>query len=471
MRAAFRKLGTLTAMPWGFFVNPFFFLVCLAAPQSAFASGSVYKVMGSDHLFFDSIESACNSSEAMSAFVSKHMSSSFTFISVSSKPPRNESQCYVQLRYRDNDPADYGGPEPIYIGSCQSKIGDSKTLQLPASRSTTSSLFAAAEPPSTYCFSGCSANRNSNAYGCTPSSEDGLSGTCSADYQFDGASCNSSSNPSLEPPVDDSGSGGDTGGGDTGGGDSGGESGGGDSGGGDSGGGDSGGGDSGGGDSGGGDTGGGDSGGGDTGGGDTGGGGTGTTGGATSADIRNLGDRITNAIAGHYNSLASSIAALGDRLTGKLDQLGDKVDQLNGPAFSEGDIPGEFGGIALGFDAGNDLAGQINAAVEQVVAEREAGLLDDLGSIDGMVSGWFGPGGKNIDSNDLLGSMFPAPSGCRDYVLPVYRDIVLTLPVCHLAAIKPLLEWVFAVLTAIAVWRILMNGLLAAAGRSLSGAR
>ena len=88
-----------------------------------------------------------------------------------------------------------------------------------------------------------------------------------------------------------------------------------------------------------------------------------------------------------------------------------------------------------------------------------------------MVSGWFGPGGKNIDSNDLLGSMFPAPSGCRDYVLPVYRDIVLTLPVCHLAAIKPLLEWVFAVLTAIAVWRILMNGLLAAAGRSLSGAR
>lgn len=471
MRAAFRKLGTLTLMAWGF----------LFSTQS-FAASERYYNSQNKASFYASVSEAC-----MAADLSSH-ANSVSFIdpapdgTYSYNNPNSSYSCNYTFSYYP-----YGNPQhslqtstskglvTVYKGpSCIS--GQSTQFSFSGTVSVVNgSPFATVDAPSTYCSNACEYVRTGSGKDCSISGE---SSSCQFDFQTTGENC------SAPPPTDGGGDtgggdsgGGDTGGGDTGGGDSGGgdtgggDSGGGDSGGGDSGGGDSGGGDSGGGDSGGGDSGGGDTGGGDSGGGDTGGGGTGTTGGATSADIRNLGDRITNAIAGHYNSLASSIAALGDRLTGKLDQLGDKVDQLNGPAFSEGDVPGEAGGTAPGSDAGNDLAGQITDAVDQAVAEREAGLRDDLGTIDGMVSDWFGPGGNNIDSNDLLGSMFPAPSGCRDYVLPVHRDIVLTLPVCRLAAIKPLLEWVFAVLTAIGVWRILMNGLLGSAGRSTSGRR
>lgn len=474
MRAAFRKLGTLTLMAWGFLFSTH----ALAATPYRLSVGGYFGIdpvnaclmlplSAVDARSFPNSAYGWRATEVLPQTTSSGLNNicqfRFSHPSYSSTKTGNGTASGVSI-YAYSDPADSCGVDEdkiLYFSGAVVQINGQS--------------LAAVDPPSQFCQKGCNYNRQSNHNSC---SINGDKSTCSYTFVSDGSACNTASSdtsdPSEKPEDFDSGTGsGGSGDGDTGG--TGGDSGGCASGigcdnGSGSGGGDSGGGDSGG-DSGGGDTGGGDSGGGDTGGGDTGGGGTGTTGGATSADIRNLGDRITNAIAGHYNSLASSIAGLGDRLTGKLDQLGDKVDQLNGPAFSEGDVPGEAGGTAPGSDAGNDLAGQITDAVDQAVAEREAGLRDDLGTIDGMVSDWFGPSGNNIDSNDLLGSMFPAPSGCRDYVLPVHRDIVLTLPVCRLAAIKPLLEWVFAVLTAIGVWRILMNGLLGSAGRSTSGRR
>lgn len=478
MRAAFRKLGTLTAMPWGFFV------ILLIFNNPVFAGERPWRVslIGVGELgFAKDYNSACSNyaSRAISKFKQDALPNSYqSTLQLSYSHPQLSSHSAYSCMFKTQhgDLTGIGLSAEISLQACLDS--DSKDLYFSGSVvQINGQSLAAVDPPSQFCQKGCNYNRQSSHNSC---SINGEQSTCSYTFVSDGSACDTApgdmSDPSEKPEDFDSGTGsGGSGDGDTGG--TGGDSGGCasgigcDNGSGSGGGGDSGGGDTGGGDSGGGDTGGGDSGGGDTGGGDTGGGGTGTTGGATSADIRNLGDRITNAIAGHYNSLASSIAGLGDRLTGKLDQLGDKVDQLNGPAFSEGDVPGEAGGTAPGSDAGNDLAGQITDAVDQAVAEREAGLRDDLGTIDGMVSDWFGPGGNNIDSNDLLGSMFPAPSGCRDYVLPVHRDIVLTLPVCRLAAIKPLLEWVFAVLTAIGVWRILMNGLLGSAGRSTSGRR
>lgn len=468
MRAAFRKLGTLTLMAWGF----------LSSTES-FAASERYYLNKNPEVYFSSISSACLSADLSGSddpnmgYTDSRMTGDYSSYSSSHECIWTRNERGVLRTYHGYYVV---RPAPSCVSDQTDQFSFPGTVSI-----VNGSPSAVVDAPSSYCSNACEYVRTSNGKSCSISGE---TSSCQFEFQTTGENCSS------PPPTDDGGDtgGGDTGGGDTGGGDSGGgdsggcasgigcdngsgSGGGGDSGGGDTGGGDTGGGDSGGGDSGGGDSGGGDTGGGDSGGGDTGGGGTGTTGGATSADIRNLGDRITNAIAGHYNSLASSIAGLGDRLTGKLDQLGDKVDQLNGPAFSEGDVPGEAGGTAPGSDAGNDLAGQITDAVDQAVAEREAGLRDDLGTIDGMVSDWFGPGGNNIDSNDLLGSMFPAPSGCRDYVLPVHRDIVLTLPVCRLAAIRPLLEWVFAVLTAIGVWRILMNGLLGSAGRSTSGRR
>jgi len=489
MRAAFRKLGTLTLMAWGFlFFSP-----------SVLASGPVY--LPSNGGYYSDAQAACDAAweyaklnvQGDPTLVAAHAdqtSCTFTYTTWRGTAYGQGLSCasdvpYCRIQREPSCPSDES-KDLFFSGSVFSSGGTN---------------YAVTDAPSSYCINGCNYNRISNASSC---SIDGDKSTCSYEFVSDATTCTSvpdpesdSPDPTQEPdgymPGATTGtpSTGDTGGntGSTGGdtGDMGGcastlgcgdTSGSGPVGGGDTG--DTGGtgGDTGGtgGDTGGtgGDTGGtgGDTSGTGTGTGDTGGStGTGTTGAATSADIRNLGDRLTTAITGHYNSLASSISGLGDRLTGKLDQLGEKVDALNGPAFSEGDVPGEDGGTVSGSESGTALAGQIGAAVDQAVADREAALRDDLGTIDGMVSGWFGPNGTNIDSNDLLGSMFPAPAGCRDYTLPVYQDIVLTLPVCRLAAIKPLLEWVFAVLTAIGVWRILMNGLIGSAGRETSGRR
>ena len=411
MRAAFRTLATLTALLWGFF--PFGSSYAASPYTNPVAPGSYYS----------SGAEACTAVipdlEAAFAAYGGSLTIKYAYKSFSYDGLCNytyvRSDGATSGNYAENSSGTNGEISAAIIQSaCVS--GESKTLYFSGGVAPVNGTpYATATAPATYCISGCNYNRNSNQQSCSISGE---TSTCSFSFVSDAATCNSS--PSSDDPTQPPSTGGDTGGtgGDTGGtgGDTGGT-------------------------------------GGDTGGtgGDTGGtgGDTGGTGGdtsdptdaATSCDIDKLGDRVVGAI-----------TDLGDRLSAQLnalDGLGTAYD--SSAEWSDGEAS------AVGEGAGEGVSDAIGTAVDDAVAEHEAEVEDALSDVPGQVEGMFGD--APLDS---LRNILPSPKGCSDYIIPfsvMQYSFQLTLPVCFLAAIKPLLEWLMWCLTAIGVWNIFYSGL------------
>ena len=183
---------------------------------------------------------------------------------------------------------------------------------------------------------------------------------------------------------------------------------------------------------------------------------------ATSADIRSLGDRITGAISSAYDRLASAISGVRNDLQGMSDAIGD----LSGPEWgADGGLDDGSGIGEMGGELGGGIVEGLNTATDDAIASRDGELQDALDGIAGQVEDWFGDKGSKIDPDNLLGFL-PREASCSDIPISVKlgkEDANFVIPVCSLSSVKEILKWVFYALTIIGIWKILMNGMIVSA--------
>ncbi|WP_457980157.1 hypothetical protein L0Y47_05580 [Ectopseudomonas composti] len=176
--------------------------------------------------------------------------------------------------------------------------------------------------------------------------------------------------------------------------------------------------------------------------------------GATNEAIGELGDSLGEKI-DKTNSLLDGIRGVLDGMAEGLDALTDGLlgDEYDGSGDGDGEAEG------LGSEAGSELAQSLteamnNAHEEQLVDDELA--LDKLArDIDGV--DFFGENSQVAALLNFADELLPSHSSCVDYVISLSLDRYtadIVLPVCRIAAIKPLLEWVIYIITAIGLWRI-----------------
>lgn len=184
--------------------------------------------------------------------------------------------------------------------------------------------------------------------------------------------------------------------------------------------------------------------------------------GATSADIRSLGDRITGAISSAYDRLASAISGVRNDLQG----MNEAIEELSGPEWgADGGLDDGSGIGEMGGELGGGIVEGINTATDDAIASRDGELQEALDGIAGQVEDWFGDKGSKIDPDNLLGFL-PREASCSDIPISVKlgrEDANLVIPVCSLSSVKDILKWVFYALTIIGIWKILMNGMIVSA--------
>ncbi|MCY1288636.1 hypothetical protein D9M70_376850 [compost metagenome] len=174
--------------------------------------------------------------------------------------------------------------------------------------------------------------------------------------------------------------------------------------------------------------------------------------GATNQAIEELGEKLGPKI-DKTNSL------LGD-IKGKLDQLLEGVlgDEYDGTGTgTDGDAE------AAGKGAGDALADQIGKQGDKLLGEREAEVDSALKALPNTVTNsWFGADGSKVGLNNVLDRMLPSAMGCTSYTINLRLDKYsanLVLPVCELTRLKPLLEYIIWIITAVGLWKILYAGL------------
>ncbi|WP_417532463.1 MULTISPECIES: hypothetical protein [Pseudomonadales] len=195
---------------------------------------------------------------------------------------------------------------------------------------------------------------------------------------------------------------------------------------------------------------------------------------AAAGDVATLGNRLVDATYAAANGVISAINGVGNKVDGvgkKVDGLGDKIDDLGdslqGESYSEGEGEGAGNADGIGDEAGDSLADLINSAVDEAKQARTDSFNEEVDKVDGMLGEWFGEDASGV-GGAILDGLFPKSSSCSEFnVVWHAKGYSLTLPVCELTRLKSILEWVFGILTAIAVWRILMNTLNQAAASAV----
>lgn len=177
--------------------------------------------------------------------------------------------------------------------------------------------------------------------------------------------------------------------------------------------------------------------------------------GATNEAIEQLGDGLGGKI-DKTNSLLDGISGI---LDGVADGLGELTDGLLGEGYDgSGDANG--GGIeGSGFEAGDALGQNLSQQMTQIAEEQSVSDELDLEHIAAEVDDlqFFGEGSQVAELLTFVDGLLPAHTGCVDYSIPVTlgdysADIVL--PMCRISALKPLLEWIIYIVTAIGLWNI-----------------
>lgn len=184
--------------------------------------------------------------------------------------------------------------------------------------------------------------------------------------------------------------------------------------------------------------------------------------GATNEGLNELGDELGAKI-DKTNSLLGGISGL---LEGIGDQLGELMDGLFGEDYDgSGDGDGEaIAGEAQGL--GQQLGDLIGEQTEQIIGERdgeaESILENEIPKLVAGKDGIFDPDGFVVGSLDFLNDVLPSAYGCNNYEIDFdlgqYHS-KLTLPVCELTRLKPLLEYLVWMITIIGFWKILYSGL------------
>lgn len=177
--------------------------------------------------------------------------------------------------------------------------------------------------------------------------------------------------------------------------------------------------------------------------------------GATNEAIGKLGDELGDKI-GEGNDLLGDIKGILEGIAEGIEGLTEGLlgDEYDGSGDGDGD-----GTEGAGSDLGNELAGMLG---DQMGDAREEQLVADELSLDKIVDDvdgdkWFGDNSQVAGLLDLAKDLLPAHTGCADVAISFNLDRYSTrliLPVCDLTRLKPLLEWIIYVVTAIGLWKI-----------------
>lgn len=177
--------------------------------------------------------------------------------------------------------------------------------------------------------------------------------------------------------------------------------------------------------------------------------------GATNEAIGKLGDELGDKI-GEGNDLLGDIKGILEGIAEGIEGLTEGLlgDEYDGSGDGDGD-----GTEGAGSDLGNELAGMLG---DQMGDAQEEQLVADELSLDQIVDEvdsdqWFGDNSQVAGLLDFAKDLLPAATNCNDVAVTFNLDRYSTrviLPVCDLAPIKPLLEWIIYVVTAIGLWKI-----------------
>ncbi|WP_161864823.1 hypothetical protein [Pseudomonas yangonensis] len=177
--------------------------------------------------------------------------------------------------------------------------------------------------------------------------------------------------------------------------------------------------------------------------------------GATNEAIGKLGEELGDKI-GEGNDLLGDIKGILEGIADGIEGLTDGLlgDDYDGSGDGDGD-----GVEGAGSDLGNELAGmigdQLGEAQDEQLASDELSLDKIVDNVDG--DKWFGDNSQVAGLLDLAKDLLPAHTACADVAISFNLDRYSTrliLPVCDLTRLKPLLEWIIYVVTAIGLWKI-----------------
>lgn len=189
--------------------------------------------------------------------------------------------------------------------------------------------------------------------------------------------------------------------------------------------------------------------------GETGGSPQGSDEGATNEAIGKLGEELGDKI-GEGNDLLGDIKGILEGIAEGIEGLTEGLlgDEYDGSGDGDGD-----GLEGTGSELGNELAGmigdQLGEAQEEQLVSDELSLDKIVDSVDG--DKWFGDNSQVASLLNFTKDLLPAATGCADvaysFNLGRYNSRII-LPVCDLTRLKPLLEWIIYVVTAIGLWNI-----------------
>src|SRR5690606_31901678 len=134
-------------------------------------------------------------------------------------------------------------------------------------------------------------------------------------------------------------------------------------------------------------------------------------------------------------------------------------DADSGNAYGQFEDGDAFG---MGEDAGQGLSDGLSDSVQSALDEEAERLQEHLEGIPDEIEDLL-EGDDNF--NEVMWSLdtfLPRAQGCAPYEVPVNLprySFIINIDFCVLSRLKPLLEWIIWVITAVGVWKIFYAGL------------
>lgn len=173
--------------------------------------------------------------------------------------------------------------------------------------------------------------------------------------------------------------------------------------------------------------------------------------GSTSGSPQGAAQGATNEAVGELGDKLAETNRLLSQIKGLLDVPYDSsAEWTDGEAQTAGE------------SAGQKIGDGLDKSIDKAIEDRDKQVKEAMDKVPTTVEAWFGANGENVPGLGSLSGLLPAAAGCSDYLIsvPVPRyPFTITIPVCFLSRVKPLLEWLIWCLTAVGIWNICYSGL------------
>lgn len=155
-----------------------------------------------------------------------------------------------------------------------------------------------------------------------------------------------------------------------------------------------------------------------------------------------------------------AVGELGDKLA-ETNRLLSQIKGLLDVPYDSAAEGTDAAAQAAGEGAGQKIADGLDESIDKAIADRDKEVQAAMDKVPTTVESWFGANGENVPGLSVL-NFLPKAAGCSDYLIsvPIPRyPFTITVPVCFLSSVRPLLEWLIWCLTVIGVWNIAYSGL------------